>query len=122
MDIEHIIVSDVILRDSLLPIYIKQIIYNYISFNFNYNSIIQHHIDHLNRASQILSRELALEFHIEDHIKYELYSIIDNLPISEHPTFIDTSYNYSPQISFPFNVRYHCYVWEFLDLEEPDCY
>ena len=92
MDIEHIICIDYILRDSKIIPDIEKIINKYLGLSGGYDQIIEDHMFHHQVASQLLSIKLNKEFHILDHIKTELYYIVNNLPQEHHPEFIDITY------------------------------
>ena len=117
MDIEHYVEIEQSLKN-YLNLDIISIIFEYL--NLNYNQLQENHIRHNKELSLIVSFQLREQFHIEDHIEFETFSIIDNLERCYHPLFIKYHYNYCPLIDIYFDINFDNFIWEILNLPEPE--
>ena len=117
MDIEHYIEIEQSLQD-ILNVDIISIIFEYL--HLNYNCLQNNHIRHNRDLSILTTIHLREQFHIDYHIEFEIFLIVDHLEHWEYPTFVSQHYNCCSFIDIYFDINYHNYLWELLEVPEPE--
>ena len=80
MDIEHIIYTDYLFSNYKVIPGISDIIYKYLGFSGDYNQLIEHHINHQRRVSQLISEQLDRDFKIKEKL-FEIYTFRNSINI-----------------------------------------